>query len=309
MVTLGRLEEIQDLRGVWPHEALNFTPWLSQDDNIALLSDAVGLDITIEETESSVGDFNVDIFASEPGTGRKIIIENQLGDTDHDHLGKLITYASGKSADVIIWVVKHAREEHKAAIEWLNSRTDEGIGFFLCEIKLYRIGQSQPAVKFEVVEKPNDWAKEVKKSELSSETHQQRYDYWVAFENRAFQNAAFAKEFRRRKPSTHHWMNYSIGSSECLLSVSQLRNQDKLSVALYIPDNKALYDSLLEQKADIEQTAGLSLSWCRLPERKASKIILERAADLGDHAKWEEQFDWLAGVMLSMKRAFRRHIS
>lgn len=97
MVNLSRLEEIKDLRTVWPHEALDFTPWLSQDDNIALLADAVGLDITVDETESSVGDFNVDIFASETGTDRKIIIENQLEDTNHDHLGELITYASGKS--------------------------------------------------------------------------------------------------------------------------------------------------------------------------------------------------------------------
>ena len=152
-----------DLRTVWPHEALDFTPWLSQDENITLLGDAVGLDITVEETESAVGDFNVDIFASETGTDRKIIIENQLEDTDHDHLGKLITYASGKSADVIIWIVKRAREEHKSAIEWLNNHTDDKIGFFLCEIKLYRIGSSVPAVKFEVIEKPNGWAKEIKK--------------------------------------------------------------------------------------------------------------------------------------------------
>ena len=144
VINLSRLEEIKDLRTVWPHEALDFTPWLSQDDNISLLADAVGMDITVDETESSVGDFNVDIFASETGTDRKIIIENQLEDTNHDHLGKLITYASGKSADVVIWVVKHAREEHKAAIEWLNNHTDDNVGFFLCEIKLYRIGSSEP---------------------------------------------------------------------------------------------------------------------------------------------------------------------
>lgn len=99
MINLSKLEEIKDLRTVWPHEALDFTPWLSQDDNINLLADAIGLDITVDETESSVGDFNVDILASETGTDRKIIIENQLEDTDHDHLGKLITYASGKGAD------------------------------------------------------------------------------------------------------------------------------------------------------------------------------------------------------------------
>ena len=113
MVTLKKLEEIKDLRTVWPHEASDFTPWLSEDDNIALLSDAIGIDITVDDTESAVGDFNVDIFASETGTDRKIIIENQLEDTNHDHLGKLITYASGKGAGVIIWIVKKAREEHR----------------------------------------------------------------------------------------------------------------------------------------------------------------------------------------------------
>ena len=113
---LGRLKEIIDLRRVWKHEALDFTPWLAQEDNLALLADAVGLEITLDETESSVGDFNVDIYATETGTDRKIIIENQLEDTNHDHLGKLITYASGKSADIVIWVVKRAREEHRSAI-------------------------------------------------------------------------------------------------------------------------------------------------------------------------------------------------
>ena len=140
MAILDILKEISDLREVWPHEALDFTPWLAKEENMALLADAVGLDITVDEEESPVGDFSVDIFASETGTDRKIIIENQLEDTNHDHLGKLITYASGKSADIIIWVVKRAREEHKAAIEWLNNHTDDKISFFLCEIKLYRIG-------------------------------------------------------------------------------------------------------------------------------------------------------------------------
>ena len=88
VVSLSKLEEIRDLRTVWPHEALDFTPWLSQDDNISLLADAIGIDITVDETESSVGDFNVDIFAFETGTDRKIIIENQLQDTNHDYIGK-----------------------------------------------------------------------------------------------------------------------------------------------------------------------------------------------------------------------------
>ena len=134
MISLGQLKEIKDLREVWPHEALDFTPWLAKENNLTLLADAVGLEITVDETESKVGDFNVDIFATETGTERRIIIENQLEDTNHDHLGKLITYASGKGADIVIWIVKRAREEHRAAIEWLNNHTDENISFFLIEI-------------------------------------------------------------------------------------------------------------------------------------------------------------------------------
>ena len=228
VMNLGKLKEIKDLRKIWPHEALDFTPWLAEEDNLMLLSDAVGLEITVDETESSVGDFNVDIYATETGTDRKIIIENQLEDTNHDHLGKLITYASGKAADIVIWVVKRAREEHRAAIEWLNNHTDENIAFFLLEIKLYQIDNSDIAVKFEVIEKPNDWTKEIKRQMSSSPTLQARYDYWVAFNEYVFNNAMFAKAFNRRKASTDHWMTLSVGSSACHIGLLQVRKDKKL---------------------------------------------------------------------------------
>ena len=159
---LGTLKKIDDLRTVWPNEAKDFTPWLAK--NLSLLSDAVGIDISFAETESSVGDFSADILATDADTGQNIIIENQLGDTDHDHLGKLITYASGKAADLVIWIVKKAREEHRAAIEWLNSHTTDDIGFILCEVKLYHIGNSDIAPAFVVIEQPNDWARGMKQA-------------------------------------------------------------------------------------------------------------------------------------------------
>lgn len=308
MVNLSKLEEIKDLSTVRPHEALDFTPWLSQDDNITLLADAIGIDITVDETESSVGDFNVDIFASETGTDRKIIIENQLEDTNHDHLGKLITYASGKSADIVIWVVKHAREEHKAAIEWLNNHTDDSVGFFLCEIKLYRIGNSEPAVKFEVIEKPNDWTKEIKKSESINETQQLRYEYWVAFEDYAFKNPIFAKNFKKRKPSKNHWLNFSIGSSACHIAVSQIKQRNELDVELYISDDTELYNSLYENKTDIELTSGLCFDWRELPDRKASRIVVEKSVQLENKNAWESQFEWLIDVMVKMKTTFSKYI-
>ena len=162
MTALGKIEKIEDLRTIWKHEAHDFSKWLAQEENLALLSKAIGIDMVLKETESSVGSFSVDLFASEEGTGRKIIIENQLEDTDHDHLGKIITYASGKGAEVIVWIVKRARDEHRQAIEWLNQHTDENIGFFLVEIELWRINDSLPAPKFTIIEKPNDWAKTMK---------------------------------------------------------------------------------------------------------------------------------------------------
>lgn len=309
VATLGKLVEVEDLRKVWPHEACDFTPWLSQEENIALLADAVGLDeITVEETESPVGDFNVDIYASETGTGRRVIVENQLEDTNHDHLGKLITYASGKDANVIIWVVRHAREEHKSAIEWLNSHTDDSLGFFLCEIKLYKIGDSDPAVKFEVIEKPNDWVKEVKKNEYTSDTHKQRYEYWQSFQEYAFKNADFAKAFHRRKPSTDHWLTFSVGVSSCKISVAQIKKRNEINAELLIDDDKELFDALYSNKEQIEREAELKFDWRKMPEKKASRIVITRSANLAEKEEWPVQFDWLIDMMLRIKRSFKKYI-
>lgn len=308
MVALSRLEEIRDLRTVWPHEALDFTPWLAQDENMALLSDAIEIDMTVDEIESCVGDFNVDIFASETGTDRTIIIENQLEDTDHDHLGKLITYASGKSADVIVWLVKRAREEHRAAVEWLNNHTDENIGFFLCEIKLFRIGSSDPAVKFEVVERPNDWTKEVKKATSPDEGQQLRYDYWAAFQDYAFQDTRFSRSFRRRKPSKEYWMSFAIGSSECHIEASQVHKRSELSVQLYIDQDKDLFRSLYAMRETIEADAGLSFDWRELPNRKASRIVVHKNVSFDDRDRWSEHFDWMIDTMLAIKTTFTKYL-
>lgn len=309
MKALGKLVEIKDLRDVWPHEALDFTPWLAKEENISLLGDTLGLDITVDEEESPVGDFSVDIFATETGTDRKIIIENQLEDTNHDHLGKLITYASGKSADTIIWLVKRAREEHKSAIEWLNNHTDEDIRFFLCEIKLYMIGNSDPAVKFEIIEKPNDWSKEIKKTRSGlTSTQQARLEYWTAFEEYAFQDSAFANEFKKRKPGIDHWLTFSIGTSLCSISLLRLQNEGKIAVEFSINNNKKLYHDLFGKKDTIETELGFKLDWRELPDKKASRILVSKEVDLGDASDWPSQFNWLMDSMIKMKKTFKRRI-
>jgi hypothetical protein len=136
---LGRLTKI-DLRNAWKNEEADFTPWLSEDENINLISDAIGIEITNVQTEVKAGNFETDILAEEVQKGRKIVIENQLESTNHAHLGKLLSYAAVHDAAYVIWIVKDARDEHRQAIDWLNDHTDEHLNFFLLKIELWQIG-------------------------------------------------------------------------------------------------------------------------------------------------------------------------
>lgn len=308
MIELGRLKEIKDLRKIWSHEAIEFTPWLASEENISILSNAIGLEITIEETEASVGNFNSDIYAVESGTDRRIIIENQLADTDHDHLGKIITYASGKSADAVIWIAKRARDEHRLAIEWLNNHTDLKIGFFLCEIKLYKIGDSKPAVKFEVIEKPNDWGNKIRKETISTPSHQFRYEYWTQFNEYAGNNALFIRNFHLRKATTDHWMDFSIGKSDCHLAVSLIQKRNAVDLELYINDDKLLFEKLYKNRTEIEAETELSFDWRELPDKKASRIIVEKNTELNNRSEWSNQFNWIMDNLIKMKKTFRKYM-
>lgn len=307
----GKLEEITDLRDYWKNEATDFTPWLAKEENISLLSEAIGIDITVEERESNVGDFNVDIYASETETDRKIIIENQLEATDHDHLGKLTTYASGKEANIIIWIVKEAREEHRAAIEWLNNHTDKEIGFFLCEIKIYKIENSKPAVKFEVIQRPNEWTKEIKNMDLNP-TEQLRHEYWTAYNDYAFKDAQseYAKNFGKRKPSKSPSMGLRIGISNCNIEVWQTRKYNSIKIELRIYDNEEIFDNLFNYKENIENEAGLQFDWQKLPKNneKISRVIIQKEVDFDNKEKWDEQFDWIMETAIKMKKTFTKYI-
>ena len=151
MITLGKLTKVKDLRKIWNNEARDFTPWLAQEENLEILSNEIGLDIELIETEAKIGSFNTDILAKDTYSDDIIIIENQLEQTDHDHLGKIITYASGHNANTIIWIVKEVREEHRQAIDWLNEHTDKDLNIFLIKIELWKIDDSSIAPKFNII--------------------------------------------------------------------------------------------------------------------------------------------------------------
>ena len=161
--SLGHLEKVSP-RTYWEREDTEFTPWLAQEENIALLGDTIGIELEVQEQEAAVGPFRADILCRNTANGSLVLIENQLERTDHTHLGQLFTYAAGLDVVTIVWIARHFREEHRAALDWLNRITNEDFHFFGLEIELWRIDESRLAPKFNLVVKPNDWSKIVKEA-------------------------------------------------------------------------------------------------------------------------------------------------
>lgn len=162
---LGRLTPVPP-REVWAHEALNFTPWLLANQDV--LGEALGMDLELVTAEHPVGGFSLDLLGHDRATGDTVIVENQLEITDHIHLGQILTYAGGTDPKNIVWIAAAFREEHRAALDWLNTHTDEDTRFFGVEVRVVRIGDSEPAPMLRVVAQPNDWGKQVKRAASSA---------------------------------------------------------------------------------------------------------------------------------------------
>ncbi|MDE6658521.1 MAG: DUF4268 domain-containing protein, partial [Eubacterium sp.] len=264
MVQIGKLTEV-DVRNLWKHEQYDFSNWLAKESNLEYLNDILGLTLTNVSKEVYVGPYRCDIVAEDETSNIKVIIENQLEATNHDHLGKIITYASGLGATVIVWIVKEAKEEHRAAIEWLNNNTINGIDFFLIEIHAYQIGNSDLAPKFEVIEKPNDFVKRSNKSKVNhdelNKSESERLVFWEQF-NQIVLNRG--KPFNIRKATTNHWYDVAIGSSNAHIGINLVNTDNMIVVELYINDNKELFDTLFQFKENIEKDFGKNLIWDRL---------------------------------------------
>lgn len=304
MTNLGRMEKIPDLRDIWPREARDFSNWLAQDENLALLSETLGIDMVLEERESPVGDFNVDLYAIEENTGRKIIIENQLEDTNHDHLGKIITYASGKGAEIIVWIVKHAREEHQQAIAWLNQHTDEKIGFFLLEIELWKINDSLPAPKFNIVERPNEWAK----VDPTDTTKMLQLQFWQAFSTYVENVQRDNKIFSLRKPRPQNWYDLRVGNGgvHIFLRISALKKY--VGAGIYISNHKEIYENFAVNRETIENELGTPLTWSE--GAKNCSILAKINADvqiIDNEANWKKYFIWLYEMAVKLKEIIQKY--
>ena len=307
-MNIGRFTKVP-LREIWKHEALDFTNWLALDENLELLADTLGLTLVSAQTEVSVGNFSVDILA-EDDNGDKIIIENQLEPTNHDHLGKLITYASGLGAETIVWVVSQAREEHAQAITWLNEKTNEDANFFLIEIEAWRIDDSSPAPRFNVIAKPNEWAKTVKQSRSGTNTISdlklKQQEFFNKLREAGTEKSKYVKSWQTPRPQ--HWYNIKIGSSRAKLAALINSRDSYVGVALYVHEDKELFANLMMKKDQIESKLGFQLDWRELPDKKASRALIKRKGDFEDEDFQSVLIEWMLETIDMMAKVLPKYL-
>ena len=305
-IEFGEIKKL-DLRHIWSHEAHDFTPWLA--NNIQQLGKILELDLELVGQEENFGDFNLDILAKDLGSGKTVIIENQLNQTDHDHLGKALTYAAGFNASIVIWIAKEIREEHRQTLDWLNQRTDSETQFFGVIVEVIKIGNSMPACQFRPVAFPNWWRKRTTlpaptpRGEAYRNYFQKLID--TLREKHNFTNA--------KKGQPQSWYSFSSGISGILYGASFAQG-GKARVELYIDTgdkakNKKLFDSLKQDKMDIEQNFDIKLKWERLDDKRASRVAMYRKGSIESEPELlSEIHDWTVENLLRMRELFGKKL-
>lgn len=307
---LGKIKKV-DLRSIFADEARDFTPWLL--DNVSMLSEKIGIDIANVKKEHDVGDFSCDITAEDENTGDKIIIENQLESTNHDHLGKVITYASGIGAKVVIWIAKQFREEHQKALEWLNENNSENVSFFGIRVLALSVDDGRPAIDFEVVVEPNEWEREVKTK--SNELDDRRARYLEFFSRLVNTYSEKGVSWQRLKARAQSWIGFGGGRTGLNINWA-FRGNNRFSVELYIDTQdkdevKEIFDELYKQKSVIDKEIP-GLSWERLDDKRASRIALNTQLSTAIKSLDEKEFlsliDWAIDKMKLFKEVFTPYI-
>ena len=305
MRPLGTIKRL-DPRTLWNNESADFTPWLAE--NISGLGGALGLDLELQSTEAPVGDFSLDILARELGRDRLVVIENQLAPTDHDHLGKLLTYASGYDASTVVWIAPEIREEHRQAIDWLNTHSDEDTEFFAVLVEVLQIGDSPPAVEFRPVAAPNTWRKEKKAARGSGQPSRRGEAYQRFFQElidilrqRKFTNA--------RKAAPSNWCAFGSGVSGIGYNPSFALGR-RCRTEVYIDygsaeANLAILKFLESRKDLIEGEIGEALEWESLEGKRACRIAVYRDGSIDDPPETLSEIrDWYVDLLLRFREVF-----
>lgn len=286
----------ESVRDYWANEAREFTPWLAGQidaEEPSEIEDIIQLDLTLRGTEQSVGRYNLDVLA-EAEDGRTVVIENQLEDSDHDHLGKCLAYAAGIDADVVIWISPEFNDEHADAFQWLNDNTQEGIDLFALRLEVWRIGKSDPAVRFTAVEEPSEWKAQAQMSSDLTDTEKLYVEFWTGFRD-AIKNAD--TPLSARKPLPHNWYNNPIGRSDMKLQFKTSIREDMIAAQLVIDDNPEAFEALRDQAEAIEARVQNDIEWHPVEESpegsNRSRLTVVRDANVEDEQRWTEYHDWL----------------
>jgi hypothetical protein len=291
--------EMVAVRESWPGEASDFTPWLSEEENLSSLGEELGLgNLELIEVESGVGPYRVDILAKHAGSQETIVIENQFGKTDHGHLGQLLTYAAGVGADgsgakTVIWIAEQFSEPHRAALDWLNKCTEPGIGFYGVELQLWRIGESLPAPRFNVVSRPNDWQKQLTR-ETAGPTEGDRFysDFWTGFISFCDQSQSTLR--MPKNPPDKWWLPISIGRTGYHVNLNAKRKRQDVECQLWIdgPAARTAFAALSVQRANIVATLGENVRFDNdAPNR--CKIYETAPMNVKNKEDWPQIYLWL----------------
>ena len=311
IVSLGRLERVE-LRDAWPHEANNFTPWLAQPDNLALLGETLGLELAFEAMEKPVESFSADILAKDVATDRWVLIENQLEQTDHTHLGQILTYAAGLDAETIVWIAKEFREPHRAAIDYLNRISAPEFNFFGIQVELFRIGGSALAPRFNLVAKPNDWSREVLAKAVSQAASSERGQHWQEYWDGFFKFAVGRslkvatktapkegwcriEQLKSRDPNIAVWVHCS---SSKLRAVVWLQGQHRLDV----------FERFSAASVQMFHDVETSVFWDRTEHLKSSFFGLETDSGAFQGKPLNAQYEWYAESLEKLILAVKPHL-
>lgn len=302
---LGILKRVE-LRTQWPDEAADFTPWLAREENIARLGEALGLELEVEHTEVAVGPYSADILARDSGSGDPVVIENQLGKTNHDHLGKAITYAAALGASTVVWIAPDFTEEHRKAVDWLNENGSGDVSFFGVRVELWQIDESRPAIRFNVVARPAEVAAKAVAAATGelTEVRKLQLEWWTAFRQALVDSKAVPSA---RAPRPQYWYDVPLGRAGIHLSNIANTYDNRIGVRVYLRQRQggeAALAQLQEWKNEIESEVGQPLQWNPNPDNRDKIIALYRDADLVRRDKWPEYLAWMVDMTRRFRQAF-----
>ena len=302
------------IREVWQDEAKDLTPWLA--DNLDDLSEALGIDLELESTEVRVGPFSADVVLRNASTGRRVVVENMMANTDHDHLGKVITYAAGLEATHVVLIAESFRPEHRSALQWLNANSTDSVHFFGVVLKAWRIGDSRPAPQLDVVVEPDEWIRDAREAAQDLSDKRLAYrEFW----------SGFLPEFHERHPgwsranipAKDNWMNFPAGKTGLHYSVNFCRpeNRPRFRIELYVdaPEKEtasARFGELMNQRSAIEDLYGEALEWEALERSRGCRIAsyYSEDVDVESRARWPELRAWAIERVGVLRNALKPYI-